>query len=372
MKRNSSILWGGPIRWACMAGLFVILAMVRTAAAHSDPGFAVDHPWTAWQFTPDIVFMTLLAAVLYGAGLWRTRNKQAEKRLGRGVFFYAGLTSMFLALQSPIDTLSEHVFALHQVQHLLLHSLGPMLLMLAVSEGPLIAGMPEWLRRHVLAPVVTNRAVRAVFGLLSRPAAATFLFVGSLYFWQISEYHELTLFDEPIHYLMHLSMLFTGLLFFRRIFDPRPAPSGTGYGARLIMLCAAITGNILIGAFTTLKSAVLYPAYDTLGRLWNLNALTDELLGGIVIWIPGSMMCVIAALIVIRLWGDRETKVDDWRRRGFAADAITTSSPLTQHRHRGASARSRNRALAFQLLTISLVVLAGVIAVATLAPFSTF
>ena len=63
-----------------MAGLFVIPAMVRTAAAHSDPAFAVDHPWSAWQFTPDIVFGTLLAAVLYGAGLWRARNKQQERR----------------------------------------------------------------------------------------------------------------------------------------------------------------------------------------------------------------------------------------------------------------------------------------------------
>jgi len=60
------------------------------------------------------------------------------------------------------------------------------------------------------------------------------------------------------------------------------------------MLCAAVTGNILIGSFITFKSVVLYPAYDDLGRLWNLDALTDELLGGIVIWIPGSMMCVVA------------------------------------------------------------------------------
>lgn len=355
-----------------MAGLFVILAMARTAAAHSEPGYAADHSWTVWQFTPDIVFGTLLAAVLYGAGLWRGRNKQQEKRLWHGVFFYTGLAAIFLALQSPIDTLSEHVFALHQVQHLLLHSLGPMLLMLAVPESALIGGMPEWLRRHVLAPVVMNRTIRATFAFLSRPAVATFLFVGSLYFWQIPEYHEMTLLDEPVHYLMHLSMLITGLLFFRRIFDPRPASLGTGYGVRLVMLCAAITGNILIGAFITLKSVVLYPAYDTLGRLWNLNALTDELLGGIVIWIPSSMMCVIAALIVIRLWGDRETKIDDWRRRRLAADAITTSSPLTQHRHPGASARSGNRALAFQLLTISLVVLAGVVAVATLSQLSLF
>jgi len=372
MKQGLLLLMVGLARGVCRAGLFAILAAPRIAAAHGAPGFAADHPWSAWSFTPDIVFGTLLAAVFYGAGLWRAPNRQQEKRLWHSVFFYTGLAAIFLALQSPIDTLSEHVFALHQVQHLLLHSLGPMLLMLAVPERPLIAGMPEWLRRHVLTPVITGRAVRAAFDFFSRPVAATFLYVGSLYFWQIPRYHEMTLLDESVHYLMHLSMLFTGLLFFRRIFDPRPAPWGAGYGARLVMLCAATSGNILIGAFITFKSMVLYPAYDTPGRLWNLNALTDELLGGIVIWIPSSMMCVVAALIVICSWGAREEKVDDWRKRGLPADAVTASGPLTQHRHPVTTARSRNRVLALQLLTISLVVLAGVIAVATLDPFLTF
>lgn len=374
MKRGLLIIMFGLARGICSAGFFAILAAPRIAAAHSAPGFAADYLWDAWPFTPDIVFGTLIAAVFYGAGLWRApdTNTQQDKRLWHGVFFYAGLAAIFLALQSPIDTFSEHVFALHQVQHLLLHSLGPMLLMLAVPERPLIAGMPKWLRRHVLIPVITGRAIRAAFSFLSRPAAATFLYVGSLYFWQIPGYHEMTLLDESVHYLMHLSMLFTGLLFFRSIFDPRPAPLGTGYGARLVMLCAAIAGNILIGAFITFKSAVLYPAYDTLGRLWNLNALTDELLGGIVIWIPSSMMCVVAALIVIRSWGAREEKVDDWRRRGLPADVITASGPSTRYRHPGTTTRSRNRALALQLLTISLAVLAGVVAVVALAHFSAF
>lgn len=372
MKRGLLPLMVGLARGVCRAGLFAILAVPRIAAAHGAPGFATDYLWGAWSFTPDIVFGTLLAAVLYGAGLWRTPNRRQEKRLRHGVFFYTGLAAIFLALQSPIDALSEHVFALHQVQHLLLHSLGPMLLMLAVPEGPLIAGMPERLRRHVLTPVITDRAVRVAFGLFFRPAAATFLYVGSLYFWQIPGYHEMTLLDESVHYLMHLSMLLTGLLFFRRIFDPRPAPLGVGYGVRLVMLCAAISGNILIGAFITFKSMVLYPAYDTPGRLWNLNALTDELLGGIVIWIPSSMMCVVAVLIVIRSWGAREGKVDDWRRRGLPADVITASGPSVLHRHPGTTTRSMNRALALQLLTISLVVLAGVVAVATFNHFSAF
>lgn len=370
MKRNSFILMADPVRKTCIAGFVLSLAMARTAAAHSDTALLADHPWSAWQFTPDIVIVTLLAAVFYGTGLWRARNKQQEKRLGHGIFFYAGLASIFLALQSPIDTLAEHVFAMHQLQHLLLHSLGPMLLMLSSAEGPLIAGMPEWLRRQVLTPVLQSRAVRATFGFLTRPVTVTVLYVGSLYFWQIPYYHEIALLDESVHYLMHISMLFTGLLFFWRVFDPRPAPLGAGFGTRLVMLCATITGNILIGSVITLKSMVLYPAYDTLGRLWNLKALTDELVGGIVIWIPGSMMCVIAVLIVISLWGDRETKTDVWRRREALAGMIAASGPSPLHHRRSMATQSSNRTLALKLLTISLTVLSAVVAIAILDHYS--
>lgn len=349
-----------------MAGLFVVLLMAQSALAHSDLDSAAANPWAAWQFTPDIVFGTLLMAALYGAGLWRSRYKQQTIRPWQGVCFYTGLAAIFLALQSPTDTLSDHVFALHQVQHLLLHSLGPMLFMLAAPQGLLISGMPEWLRRHVLAPIIMSHAIRAIFGVISRPAVATFLFVGTLYFWQIPSYHELAVLDDVVHYLMHVTMLAAGLVFFWRVFDSRPAPFGARYLVRAVMLWVAICTNILIGAFLTFKQAVLYSAYDVFGRLWGLDALTDEQFGGLTIWIPGSMMCVVALLIVIRIWGKHDTKFEDRRQRGIPVVSASSYDPTLTSRDFEVQMRSKNRALAFRLAIISLTVFAGAIGVATL------
>lgn len=361
MKRSSVPNKTGSVTF--LAGLFLFSAMAQTARAHDDPDLAAGNPWSAWQFTPDIVVATLLVAVLYGAGLWRSRNKQQAARRWHGVSFYAGLGAMFLALQSPIDTFSEHVFVLHQVQHLLLHSLGPMLFMLAAPQGLLITGMPEWLRRYALVPVILNRAVRTIFGFLSQPVVATFLFVGTLYFWQIPSYHDLAVLNDAVHYSMHVTMLAAGLVFFWRVFDPRPAPFGTRYLVRVAMLWVAICTNILIGAFLTLKTEVLYPAYDELGRLWVQNALQDEMLGGLTIWIPGSMMCVVAVLIVIRMWGRHDTKRESWCRRGVIA-AVGSFEPLGNP---GLQAQSRNRALAFRLAVISLTVFMTIIGVVALS-----
>ena len=44
--------------------------------------------------------------------------------------------------------------------------------------------------------------------------------------------------------------------------------------------CAAME-NIILGAFLTFKTVPLYHAYDVMGRMFGLNALTDEQVGGL-------------------------------------------------------------------------------------------
>ena len=209
--------------------------------------------------------------------------------------------------------------------------------------------MPVGVRRAVLAPVLANRAVRAIFGVLAHPAAAIALFIASLYFWEVPRFHDLALCNEALHYVMHASMLFAGLLFWWRVFDRRPAPQGARYGVRLLMLWLAILSSIVLGDYAALKSTVLYEAYDALGRLFDYAPLADEQIGGILIWIPSSMMCVVAAIIVIHLWGRHETHVDE--KRAARPSPNSAASPSTM----SASAmierqRPKNRALAVRRL----------------------
>ena len=70
-----------------------------------------------------------------------------------------------------------------------------------------------------------------------------------------------------------------------------------------MMLRLVILSNILLGSYSTLKMTVIFGAYDVLGRIYDYSALADEQTGGIIIWIPSSMMCLIAILIVIHQLG---------------------------------------------------------------------
>jgi putative membrane protein len=270
------------------------------------------------------------------------------------VSFSAGPAVLLIALQSPLDVLAEHSFTMHQLQHLFLRGVGPMLLMLAAPPVLLIAGMPEALRARLLAPLMASRPAATVFGFFAHPFVATFLLLAVPVFWHLPDYHNLAVLDVPAHYAMHITMLVSGLFFFWRVLDQRPPPQGARYGTRIVTSWAAIVGNVPLDACLTLKSAVLYPAYDVKGRIWDLTAMADEQMGGMVIWSPGSMMFLVLLLVVIGRWGAREDQLDAIGQNG---------------RIRGSSRESlvpANCRLAWRLAAIAGIVGAGVGAIAML------
>jgi putative membrane protein len=310
--------------------------------------------WTAgWTFTPEILIGLLILAALYAAGLRRQRGRDNAGSPWRHVNFFCALAAWFIALQSPLDALAEHSFFLHQVQHLLLQTVAPMIFMLAAPQRLLAAGMPALLRRWMLAPILSSRALRGLFGFLVQPWIAALLLVASLYAWHWPPYHDRALLDEGVHYWMHTSMLAAGLLFYGCVFDPRPAPLGARYGVRMNVLWFTMTANMLLGAALALKDTALYGAYDQVGRLWDLSALQDERVGGLIMWIPGSAACVPAFLALLHIWNSQEARVDARRRRGIAPAA--------------AASGTRNPRVAFWLASAAFIAFAGTLGVGLIA-----
>jgi H+/Cl- antiporter ClcA len=111
----------------------------------------------------------------------------------------------------------------------------------------------------------------------------------------------------------------------------------------------------------TLKSTVVYAAYDQLGRWWGVAPLKDELLGGLILWIAASMMGLIAVLLLVRLWGQSESRSDLRRQQGFPM-LPRTEAHMDGHDDRAArAARSRD---GWTLALIPLTVFAAVIVLA--------
>ena len=141
------------------------------AATAVAPGF-----WD-WSLDPPLV-LVLVTAALYALGDRRTvtpARAKAARRVQRGCF-YGGLAVLLIALASPIDALSEQLFWVHMVQHVLLLVVAAPLIVLAQPWIRLWRGLPLDLRRRLargLAQGERTRWLRSTSRTLGSPAAAS-------------------------------------------------------------------------------------------------------------------------------------------------------------------------------------------------------
>jgi putative membrane protein len=218
--------------------------------------------------------------------------------------------------------LSDHIFWVHRVQHVALHHWIPMLLVLAAPAPELIQGLPVGLRRWLLEPLLCNRGVRTSYAFIQHPVIAPLLFVGLIYFWLNPTVFHLAMGHKYLHEAMHYSMLVEGIPFWWLMLNPRP--DRVPYLGRIVILWAIMLPQIAIGAYITFSHHILYPVYITLDQGWVSSYPSDQQLGGLIVWIPASMMSVIAALIVCRFWWLRS------RRFGVAAQREPLSAKSRQ------------------------------------------
>ena len=300
----------GHRRWlilglAAVGALAVVLWAAPAAMAHGgiDAG---QEPWTAWNTNPLPTVLVLLAAYLYLNGLSNWDRPSHPVNGWQKASFFFGLFLVFFALQSPLDPLSDHLLSFHQAQHFILRMMAPMFILLGAPLTPMLRGMPVWARQRIIRPMARNHYVRQVYGLLTNPICTVFFFLGSLYLWQFPGAFNLALRNDEVHALMHLTMSASGFLFWWVIIDPPPHRSRLHYGLRVLYLGLIVLPNTLLGAAITFSRSPIYSAYAEVTQPYGLDLMTDQQLGGLMLWVPGDMMSILAAGIVMVMWYQRE------------------------------------------------------------------
>lgn len=253
--------------------------------------------WAWW-----ITAITLTVIVWYVAGVLRRARRGHRESTWRQIAFYLGVLSLYFAVEPPLDVLEDHLFAAHMFQHVIIRMLGPMLLALAAPLPNLVAGLPRPLRTYGLRPLTSSPVMRRIWGFLVHPFWAALIWTAAFYVWQWPAFFDVTVVHEWADDFQHLVLLVTSLFFWWMAFDPRGRPGAVPYLTRLLAVLGALFANIPIGAFITFTHRDLYPAYDLAGRIWGVSRLLDQQIGGLIMWVPGSMMIVIGALVVLSRW----------------------------------------------------------------------
>ncbi len=259
---------------------------------------------TDWNWAPSIILgLVLLCGVyFYGVGPLRRRFGWAPEIDTRQIaLFLSGAFIIFIALASPLDEIGDHyLFSAHMVQHLLLTLVAPPLLLL---------GTPAWLLR----PLTAWRLIAGVGRALTRPIAAFLLFNVVFGAYHVPALYDLALQNDTVHIFIHLLLMATASVAWMPILSPLEELPRLAYPAQILYLFFQAIPPTLLGALITFSEAALYPTYLNAPRIFGISAIEDQQIAGIIMWIPGSVVYLLALTIVFFQWFGREAGSGDER-----------------------------------------------------------
>jgi len=256
---------------------------------------------TSWDLRLEIILPLLLGLFFYWRG-WQTLRRRGSRRLASGwrlTSLLVGMVVVAVSLMSAIDSFSADLFFMHMIQHLLLIMVAAPLINLANPFPFIIWGLPRG-REIALALFAPRATFRRLLGQSTGPGIVWMFFVACLWGWHDPNAYDAALKSDLVHDLEHLSFYISALLLWWHIVQSGPRvhkalpPAG-----RIAYTLSIVPANLVAGVAISFASEPIYWHYTTVPRVWGISALQDQQLGGTIMWIPGSMMYLLAAIILI-------------------------------------------------------------------------
>jgi putative membrane protein len=280
---------------ALIACALLAVAPVGGALAHGSE--AATAPDAGWQIA--VAVPLFLAGGLYCRGLhraWRRAGVGRGVRRSEALAFGAGLAVLALMLSFPLHAWGRLRFAPHMLEHGLLTMAAAPLLAAGRPGVPYLIGLP-WAWQGRVARWLANYDFRRFWRTLVHPGVAWGLHGGTLWLWHAPPLFDAALESEPVHYLQHLTLLATALLFWASLL-PRRADNRSRIVAVFSLFATSIHATLL-GALLTLSPTVWYAGYADAGRPGGLTALEDQQLAGLIMWVPFGAVYLGASLVLL-------------------------------------------------------------------------
>lgn len=229
----------------------------------------------------------------YFRGMARIEPGKKPGRL-RQTFFLTGIAGIYFVLQTHFEYFAQHMFFLNRIQAVTIGMVSPFCIAIGWMSEPLARGIPPWLLR-----LSQSRAVHKIGLVLFHPIPSMAIFLFTTDIWLIPSVHFAAMINPSLYAVMNLSCLAGGLLFWLVVLDPRPKPvSRFSFLARAAAGFLVMFPQIAVSAYIALTSQDLYSFYTLCGRIFpSISPSYDQMLGGIIQWIPPGMMNTAALLI---------------------------------------------------------------------------
>lgn len=264
---------------------------------------AIQTVFAEWSLPPWLTAFIILPAILYLRGwLALRKTRPAQFTVLRLASFLSGLATLWISIASPLDGFADALLSAHMVEHLLLMSAVPPLVLLGQPVVPLLRGLPKFLRKPILGPLLRFAPLHRIGRWLISPPIAWVAMNATFVGWHVPSAYDFALRNETWHDIEHLCFLVTSLMFWWCIIRPWPtAGPGMSWGLLLYLISADLV-NTAISAFLAFCGFPVYSYYVTGPHLFPVSPLSDQVLGAVIMWVIGSFVFLVpAALITYRL-----------------------------------------------------------------------
>lgn len=213
------------------------------------------------------------------------------------LYFGLGLVTLWLALETPIDTISDrYLDSVHMLQHVLLGFVAPPLMLLGLSS--------QMVERMVRVP-----GVRAITEPVPALAIAGLVMV----VWHLPPLYDATLYSGSLHVLEHVMFIAAGLLMYWPMLEATSAHARwqMSPAVKLLYMLVATLPQDGVALALIFSRVPFYEYYTHAPRLVSsLTPLIDQTLAGAVLMILGKATLAIAAIAVFVRWFGSEQRAD--------------------------------------------------------------
>lgn len=253
---------------------------------------------------PIPMYLLAAAAVWYvRAFSWARRHGYRRQLPGwRRTAFLAGVALVLLSVFGPAAAYDHTFLTVHMVQHFLLITIAPPLLLAGAPLTLLLLRLGPARRRRFLYPVLHSRPFHA----FTHPVVGVVLFALVPTLWYVTPAFEASLSNQFVHYLGYAIFLFAGVHYWWPIVPANPTRWPLPYPVRLMYVLALVPIHAFLGLLFYQPESVIYEQLAALPRFWGPSALMDQKFAGAFMFVVGEALGLLALMAVAYQWAAAE------------------------------------------------------------------
>jgi putative membrane protein len=226
---------------------------------------------------------------------WRAGQRPAERAdasptTGQRATFFSALALIFLSLNGWLHDLSDsYLFSAHMVQHLVLTLVAPPML---------VMGTPGWMLRPALRWPVVGPLARWI----TAPTRCFAIFNVVLVVWHLPPMYELAMRHHSVHIVQHLCFMTAAVLMWWPVLSPLPELPRLSYPGQMLYLFLMSIPMSIVAVCIGYAGNLLYPSYASAARIWGITPMQDQMIGALIMWIPGGLFFFAIISVVFFRW----------------------------------------------------------------------